>query len=204
MATSKSRKKFFQMVYGLGAAVVIIGALFKIAHWPYGTYILALGMIVEAMVFAISAFEPIEEDFDWSLLYDEIKKSSLSGGNLESKLSAKLDQMLKDAKVDSELMQRLGQSLNKFAEAAKGLDVVVDAAGSTQKFNQEIQTAASKLEGLNQLIENQLHAVDQNAKANLNVAQNAESLKEKMAELNEYMAKLNEVYQGMLSAMGKK
>jgi gliding motility-associated protein GldL len=123
---------------------------------------------------------------------------------LESKLSAKLDQMLKDAKVDSELMQRLGQSLNKFAEAAKGLDVVVDAAGSTQKFNQEIQTAASKLEGLNQLIENQLHAVDQNAKANLNVAQNAESLKEKMAELNEYMAKLNEVYQGMLSAMGKK
>jgi len=204
MATSKSRKKFFQMVYGLGAAVVIIGALFKIAHWPYGTYILAVGMIVEAIVFAISAFEPIEEDFDWSLLYEEIKKSSLSGGNLETKLSAKLDKMLEEAKVDADLMQRLGQSLNKFAEAAKGLDVVVDAAGSTQKFNQEILEASNKLEGLNQVIENQLRAVDQNAKANVDVAQNAEALKEKMAELNDYMAKLNEVYQGMLSAMGKK
>ncbi|NPA46766.1 MAG: gliding motility protein GldL [Chlorobi bacterium] len=203
MATSKSRKKFFQMVYGIGASIVIIGALFKIAHWPNGTTILAVGMIVEAIVFFISAFEPIEDEFDWSLLYDEIKKNSLSSNNFEAKLSEKLDKMLQEAKVDSDLMSRLGQSLNKFAEAAKGLDVVVDAAGSTQKFNEEMLEASAHLEGLNQIFKNQLEVVDRNVKANEEVALNSEELKEKMAQLNQYMAKLNEVYQGMLSAMGK-
>ena len=203
MATRKSQKKFFQMVYGIGASIVIIGALFKIAHWPYGTTILAIGMIVEAIVFFISAFEPIEDEFDWSLLYDEIKKNSLSSNNFEAKLSEKLDKMLQEAKVDSDLMSRLGQSLNKFAEAAKGLDVVVDAAGSTQKFNEEMLEASAHLEGLNQIFKNQMEVVDRNVKANEEVALNSEALKEKMAQLNQYMAKLNEVYQGMLSAMGK-
>jgi len=203
MATSKSRKKFFQMVYGIGASIVIIGALFKIAHWPNGTTILAIGMIVEAIVFFISAFEPIEDEFDWSLLYNEIKSNSMSANNFEAKLSEKLDKMLQEAKVDSDLMARLGQSLNKFAEAAKGLDVVVDAAGSTQKFNEEMLEASAHLEGLNQIFKNQMEAVDRNAKANEEVALNSEALKEKMAQLNEYMAKLNEIYQGMLSAMGK-
>ncbi len=203
MATSKGRKKFFQMVYGLGASVVIIGALFKIAHWPSGTTILAVGMIVEAIVFAISAFEPIEDEFDWSLLYNEIKKSSLSGNQLEAKLSEKLDKMLQDAKVDADLMNRLGMSLNKFAEAAKGLDVVVDAAGSTQKFNEEMLEASAHLEGLNQVLRSELESVDKSSKANQEMAMHAEELQNRMAELNENLAKLNQVYQGMLSAMGK-
>ena len=203
MATSKRTKKIYQMVYGLGAAVVIIGALFKIAHWPYGTHILAVGMIVEAFVFAFSAFEPIEDEFDWSLLYNEIKKNSLSGNQLEAKLSEKLDQMLREAKVDAELMNRLGMSLNKFAEAAKGLDVVVDAAGSTQKFNEEMLEASAHLEGLNQVLRAELESVDKSAKANQEMAMHAEELQNRMAELNENLAKLNQVYQGMLSAMGK-
>ena len=53
MAQSKSRKKVFNMVYGLGAAVVILGALFKIAHFPGGTTVLTIGMVVEALVFAV-------------------------------------------------------------------------------------------------------------------------------------------------------
>ena len=191
------------MVYGLGASVVIIGALFKIAHWPNGTLILAIGMIVEAIVFAISAFEPIEDEFDWSLLYNEIKKSSLSGNQLEAKLSEKLDQMLREAKVDADLMNRLGMSLNKFAEAAKGLDVVVDAAGSTQRFNEEMLEASAHLEGLNQVLRAELESVDKSSKANQEMAMHAEELQHKMAELNENLAKLNQVYQGMLSAMGK-
>jgi len=203
MATSKKTKKFFQMVYGIGASIVIIGALFKIAHWPYGTLILAIGMIVEAIVFFISAFEPVEEEFDWSLLYDEIKKSSVSGGNIEAKLSEKLDKMLQEARIDADLMRELGQGINKFAEAAKSLDVVVDAASSTVKFNEEILEASAHLEGLNQVLRNQMEAADKNAKANAEVAMNAVDLHQKMTELNESVAKLNEVYRGMLAAMGK-
>jgi gliding motility-associated protein GldL len=67
------------MVYGLGAAIVIIGALFKIQHWPYGSAILTAGMIVEAIVFTISAFEKQGDDLDWSLVYPE-----LAGGQIVS------------------------------------------------------------------------------------------------------------------------
>ncbi len=202
--TTKSRKKFFQMVYGIGASIVIIGALFKIAHWPYGTYILAIGMIVEAIVFFISAFEPIEDEFDWSLLYNEIKKSSLSGSQVETKLSQKLDEMLRQANIDAQLMQNLGQSINKFAEAAKGLDVVVDAAGSTVKFNEELLEASAHLEGLNQVLKAQVENVEKNAHVNAEVAENAQQMNEKMRELNQSIAQLNKIYQGMLSAMGSK
>ena len=203
MATSKKHKKFFQMVYGIGASIVIIGALFKIAHWPYGTLILAIGMIVEAIVFFISAFEPIEDEFDWSLLYDEIKKSADASHQVEAKLSEKLNKMLQEAQLDADLMKQLGQGINKFAEAAKSLDVVVDAASSTTKFNEEILAASAHLEGLNQVLRNQMEAVDKNAKLNENVAMDASELHQKMKELNENMAKLNQVYQGMLAAMGK-
>ncbi len=202
--TTKQRKKFFQMVYGIGASIVIIGALFKIAHWPKGNLILAVGMIVEAIVFFISAFEPIEDEFDWSLLYNEIKKSTGTASQVEAKLSQKLDAMLRDAQLDADLMRNLGQGINKFAEAARSLDVVVDAASSTQKFNEEILTASAHLEGLNQVLKSQMEAVDKNAKVNVNVAEDASALHQKMQELNESMAKLNQVYQGMLAAMGKK
>ncbi len=201
--TTKQRKKIFQMVYGLGASVVIIGALFKIAHWPYGNLILAIGMIVEAVVFAFSAFEPIEDEFDWSLLYNEIKRSSSASSDVEAKLSQKLDQMLKEARLDADLMRDLGHGINKFAEAARSLDVVVDAATSTQKFNEEMLEASAHLEGLNQVLKNQLEAVDKNAKVNEDMAMDASQLHQKMQELNENMAKLNQVYQGMLAAMGK-
>jgi gliding motility-associated protein GldL len=201
--TTKQRKKFFQMVYGIGAAIVIIGALFKITHLPYGNLILAIGMVVEALVFFISAFEPIEEEFDWSLLYNEIKKSTGSSSQIEAKLSEKLDAMLREAQLDANLMRNLGEGINKFAAAAQSFDTVVDAAASTQKFNEEILEASAHLEGLNQVLRNQMEAVDKNAKVNEDVATDATQLHQKMQELNENMAKLNQVYQGMLAAMGK-
>ena len=67
------------MVYGLGAAIVIVGALFKIQHWPYGSLILAIGMVVEAFVFAYSAFERQQSDLDWSLVYPELAGGQSTG-----------------------------------------------------------------------------------------------------------------------------
>ena len=66
------------MVYGLGAAIVIVGALFKIQHWPFGSEILTIGMIVEAGVFTYSAFERVKSDLDWSLVYPELSGASTS------------------------------------------------------------------------------------------------------------------------------
>src|SRR5690606_27030712 len=70
-------KKLMNFCYGMGAAVVIIGALFKITHIELGPLngnnMLTVGLLVEALIFAISAFEPVDEDVDWSRVYPELK-----------------------------------------------------------------------------------------------------------------------------------
>ena len=136
MANSKASKKLMNMVYGLGASVVILGALFKIMHWPFGNEMLIIGLITEAFVFTVSAFEPVDDDLDWSLVYPE-----LAGGNKRDKknespeglLSKKLDDMLKEARVDSSLMSSLGDSIRNFEGAAKNISPTVDAIQSTKK-----------------------------------------------------------------------
>ena len=89
MAQSKSIKRITNMVYGLGAAIVIIGALFKIQHISFGPLtgglMLTIGLVVEALVFVYSAFEPIEEDLDWTKVYPELGSDSFES---EEKLGA--------------------------------------------------------------------------------------------------------------------
>ena len=115
MGKSAKGKKIMNMVYGLGGAIVILGALFKIMHWPFGNEMLILGLLTEAVIFIISAFEAPEEDLDWSLVYPELasgqantgkkgKKGAEEPKDAEGILSKKLDEMLKGAKIDSELM----------------------------------------------------------------------------------------------------
>ncbi|MEQ8419450.1 MAG: gliding motility protein GldL, partial [Arenibacter algicola] len=123
MAQSKSTKKLFNMAYGLGASVVIIGALFKILHWQFGPLtgglLLAIGLITEALIFAISAFEPVDDEYDWSLVYPELNGGATAGKSnskaemkeAEASLSKKLDDLLKEAGVDANLMESLGSSI---------------------------------------------------------------------------------------------
>ena len=101
------------MVYGLGAAIVIVGALFKIQHWPFGSEILTLGMIVEAGVFTYSAFEKVLEDrnWDWGKAFPELVDEDANPREPSAVLSTKLDLLLKDAKIDSELVKSLGQNI---------------------------------------------------------------------------------------------
>ena len=94
MAQSKSTKKIFNMAYGIGAAIVIVGALFKIQHWPYGSLILTIGMVVEAIVFFISAFDAVEEDLDWTKVYPELGDADGEGAGVNGMLSQKLDNLL--------------------------------------------------------------------------------------------------------------
>jgi gliding motility-associated protein GldL len=59
-------------LYGWGAAVVLLGALFKLQHWPFAGEMLTVGMSVEVIIFFFSAFEPIHEEVDWTLVYPEL------------------------------------------------------------------------------------------------------------------------------------
>ncbi|EAR00568.1 gliding motility protein GldL [Maribacter sp. HTCC2170] len=215
MAQSKSTKKLFNMAYGLGASVVIIGALFKILHWEFGPLtgglLLAVGLITEALIFAISAFEPVEDEFDWSLVYPELAGGMSSGKDnemaelkeTETSLSKKLDNLLEEAGIDASLMESLGSSIKNFEGAAKGIAPTVDAMESTQKYSEEMVHAAAQMESLNSLYKVQLESASKQATVNEEVVQNASALKDQMESLATNLSSLNGVYGGMLTAMNK-
>lgn len=215
MAQSKSTKKLFNMAYGLGASIVIIGALFKILHWELGPLnggvLLAVGLITEAAIFAISAFEPLDDEFDWSLVYPELSGGESEGSNndtaeakaAEASLSKKLDNLLQEAGIDANLMESLGSSIKNFEDAAKGIAPTADAMQSTQKYSEEMVHAASQMESLNSLYKVQLESASKQASVNEEVVQNASALKDQMASLSTNLSSLNGVYGGMLSAMSK-
>ncbi len=213
MAQSKSTKKLFNMAYGLGASVVIIGALFKILHWEFGPLtgglLLAVGLITEALIFAISAFEPVDDEYDWSLVYPELngqakgKNDAKQAKEAEGILGRKLDELLKEANIDSELFSSLGESIKSFEGAAKNMAPTTDAIQHTKKYSEELSHAAAQMESLNSLYKVQLESASRQASINEEVVQNAGALKEQMESLATNLSSLNGVYGGMLSAMSK-
>ena len=212
MAQSRSSKKLFNMAYGLGASIVILSALFKTIHWELGPLngglLLAIGLITEAIIFAISAFEPVDDDLDWSLVYPELaggaatnRKAIKEPEDSQGLLSKKLDEMLKEARIDSELMNSLSTSIRSFEGAAKGMAPTAEAMNSTKKYSEEMALAAAQMDSLNSLYKVQIESTSRQAEANQAVAENAEQLKQQMQHLATNLSSLNGVYGGMLSAM---
>lgn len=213
MAQSKASKKLMNMVYGLGASIVILGALFKIMHWPFGNEMLIAGLVVEALVFAVSAFEPVDTDLDWSLVYPELKggdpmtrtaqvqTTTIEEEEAEGLLSKKLDEMLRDAQIDATLMSSLADSIRNFEGAAKNMAPTVDAVASQRKYSEELTTAAAQMETLNSIYKMQVESAGRQAEINQEVTENAGRLKEQMESLSRNLSSLNGVYGGMLSAM---
>lgn len=204
-------KKAMNFAYGMGAAVVIIGALFKLMHWPGASLMLIVGLGTEALIFGLSAFDPVDKEVDWSLVYPE-----LAGGEARKKdakedpkdaqglLSQKLDNLLKEAKIDADLMSSLGASIRNFEGAAKGIAPTVDAIASTKKYSEEMNVAAAQLESLNSLYKIQLESASRNTQINNEVAENNLKLKDQMQSLTSNLSSLNNVYGGMLSAMSNR
>lgn len=209
MAQSRNTKRLFNYAYGIGASIVILGALFKIQHWPGGSIMLSIGMIVEAGVFFISAFDSVEEDLDWTLIYPELKgdkreEDASQARESQSLLSKKLDQMLKDAKLDASLMNSLSTSIQNFKGAAENIAPAVDSIAATNKYSEQLSLAAAQMESLNSLYKLQLDSSSRQAEINEQVTQNAGRLKDQMESLATNLSSLNGVYGGMLSAMSKK
>ena len=209
-------KKAMNFAYGMGAAVVIVGALFKITHFEIGpltgTVMLSVGLLTEALIFALSAFEPVEEELDWTLVYPELANGQArkredkveAVADAQGLLSQKLDAMLKEAKIDGELMSSLGNSIKNFEGAAKAISPTVDSIAGQKKYAEEMSMAAAQMESLNSLYKVQLESASRNAQANSEIAENASKLKEQMQSMTANIASLNSVYGGMLSAMSNK
>lgn len=143
LVRSKKFKNFMSKLYGWGAAVVIVGALFKIQHYTGAGMMLMIGLGTEAIIFFFSAFEPPHVEPDWSLVYPELAGMYTEEDKNEGKksLTEELDKMLEEAKIGPELISSLGVGLKSLSETTSKLTDVSHATIATDEYVQNIKGA---------------------------------------------------------------
>lgn len=201
-------------VYGIGAAVVILGAMFKILDWQFANLMIGVGLTTEAIIFFLSSFEPRQEDMDWSKIYPELA----DGAPKKSKgddVSAKLDDMLSKAKIGPELIESLGKGMQNLATSAEKMGNLSDAAVATNEYATNVKSAAKTLVDMNASYGKtaaaltEMSAASQDAKAYhtqvVNVTKNLTALNSvyemELQDANSHVKTLNKFYSNMTSAM---
>jgi gliding motility-associated protein GldL len=151
----KKWKSFMAKLYGFGAAIVIVGAMFKIMHWPGAGPMLVVGLSTEAVIFFFSAFEPPHEEVDWSLVYPELagmhdEEGAETKAIEEDKgsLTEQLDNMLEEAKIGPELIQSLGDGMRSLSDQAGKLNNITDASVATNEYVSSVKSAAKNVDNL--------------------------------------------------------
>ncbi len=151
LVETRGWKIFMSKLYGWGAAVVIIGALFKIQHYPGAGPMLVAGLGTEALIFFFSAFEPLHEELDWTLAYPE-----LSGmGKIEDDMDTeeekvdthksaleKFDAMIENAEISPELFEKLGHGLKNLNNTTEQLQDVSSATSATNNYVANFEKAS--------------------------------------------------------------
>ena len=184
LVQSSGWKNFIAKLYGLGASVVIIGALFKIQHWPLAGTMLTIGLLTEAVIFFFSAFEPLHEEIDWSLVYPELAgipeddshELQAHGGKSQGAVSggggggygggagavalAKFDEMLEKAEISPDLFQKLGVGMKKLSESTSNMNAMGDVSAASSKYMQTINTANDSLGKLSESYQSTTKAIN--------------------------------------------
>ena len=202
---SKKFKTIMKFVYGWGGAVVIVGAMFKIQHWPGATVMLIGGLGIEACIFILSAFEPLHEDPNWELAYPELAlghsddldhdaeapiSHSRSSKN-KSGVTEHLDEMLSAANIDAALLDRLGDGMRALGENVEQLQGVSSAAAATDSYVSSLQAASDKVSNLSDAYEKASVSISGMTSATAE----GESFGEQMQKVSKNLAALNNVYE---------
>ncbi|MDR0605043.1 MAG: gliding motility protein GldL [Bacteroidales bacterium] len=198
LVRSKGYKNFMAKLYGIGAAVVIMGALFKILHYPGADYMLLVGMGTESIIFFFSAFEPLHVEYNWSLVYpqlamghdDEKKPKKFAQGTI----TQQLDRALEEAKVGPELLESLVSGMKNLGENAKQLSGVSNSVAATDSFVSSLSKATESIRNLGQSYEKTAEAVGHNSNA-------ASEYFQKLEKATEAMDKLATVYEQTVQTM---
>jgi len=171
---SHAWKNFMAKLYGLGASVVIIGALFKIMHWPGAGPMLIAGLGTEAVIFFFSAFEPLHEELDWTLVYpqlsglDEDDELEITGGT-QTPISSgdalmKFDQML-DKAGGATLFDKLGDGIENLNLRVNEMANISNAALATNEFTENVKKASGSVNELSSAYKESIDGYKQSAEA---------------------------------------
>jgi gliding motility-associated protein GldL len=196
MTQGKGFKKFMAKLYGWGASIVIVGALFKIQHWEGAGLMLTIGLLTEAVIFFFSAFEPPHEEVDWSLVYPELAGMHEPGGDKKKKkagdpVAQELDRLMAEAKIGPELIQSLGTGLKSLSENTSKMAQLSNATVATDDYVKNVQGAAKSVSALSQ-------SYDKAATAMNNLSTSSEDVKvygDQVKSAGKNMAALNAIYE---------
>jgi gliding motility-associated protein GldL len=208
---SKGYKNLMKMVYGYGASVVILGALFKIMHWPYCDIMLIVGLTTEAVIFALSAMEPLHAEPNWAVYYpyllpeDErpqtaeelqafpkpMELAGGGGGSSSTGITEKFDELLTNAKIDQSLLDRLGSAMRDLSHNAEQLKSVSSAATATDSYVASLEAASNKVSSLSDAYERASVSI---AGLTSNTLE-GESFGEQMQKVSKNLGALNNVYE---------
>lgn len=187
-------------VYGIGGAVVIIGALFKILHWPGANEMLIIGLGTEALIFFLSAFEPKHNEVDWSKVYPEladdysgepVNRAALATANNGASVSKQLDKMLESNKIGPELIQSLGQGLQSLATTTKQMGSLSNAAVATEEYANNVRQASKSLVDMNKSYGATVTAMGEMA----NASKDAKEYHNQVQVVTKNLGALNAVYE---------
>lgn len=210
---TKKWKLFMAKLYGLGAAVVIVGAMFKIMHWPGAGAMLVGGLSTEAVIFFFSAFEPLHEDPKWELVYPELALAhdedfdlhayidekgesgahtgGGGGGGTATGITEKFDNLLEEAKIDAELLNRLGDGIRTLSDNAEGLKAVSGAAAATDSYVASLESASEQVKTLS----NTYERASESLLGLTSSADEGQSFGEQLQKVSSNLAALNNVYE---------
>lgn len=203
---SKGYKKFMAYLYGWGASIVIVGALFKINHYPGANLMLIVGMSIEAIIFFFSVFEPPHKEVDWTKVYPELREdaepaaaSPARGGGASNPFSAKIDEMFEQANITPEMFDKLGDGLAKLAQTTTAINNVTNVVSANDQYAGELQKMTDQLVKLNDFYANQMQAstkqMEDTRKLQDNMNQIMENLSSSLEDAQKYRTEINELSQ---------
>ena len=154
---SSGWKSFTAKLYGFGASIVIVGALFKIQHWPGAGVALTAGLLIEAVIFFFSAFEPLHEELDWTLVYpelagmsdpdeiDEYKEQAIADRNVGLQ---KFDELFQQSQINAEDVRSLGKHLNTISNTTETIGDITTASLATKEYFDKMGSAAQNMDNV--------------------------------------------------------
>lgn len=185
---TSSGVKLMNFIYGSAAAVVIVGALFKILHWPGANEMLIVGMFTEAFVFLVSAFDPPAEEYEWERVYPALADESYitePAPVLDTSWTKEI------SKLNGNVFSELSGTLENLNSNVGKLSSVTDAAGATNEYTLKIQEASGKIESLNRSYEVAVDSMSGFA----NAATDAQAYHEQVQEITKNLSSLNSIYE---------
>ena len=202
-------KTIMPKIYGIGASVVILGAMFKILHLPGAGAMLGVGLTTEAIIFFLSAFEPPHHDPDWSKVYPELAEdyegaapASRRIGKGGDQMSQKLDKMLEQAKIGPELVESLGRGMHRLSDNVSKMNNMGDVGAITKDYADSLKQSTGVMNEVNKSYDTTLKAmqematVSRSATADMaNSSQNAKEYHTQVQSVTKNLESLNAVYE---------